>query len=150
MEIEVLPGLEAVRRRPQLYLGELGREDLFDDLILESLCHAIDEAMDSNCHDISIRLETADAILVRYDAGINLELHPKSGKRLVDILLTELRACHNLKKHMKVGSEYCQYGLAVLNALHEVHLDRIQARLKEMNQVLGLKLNVIFSSIAPV
>jgi DNA gyrase/topoisomerase IV subunit B len=117
MEIEILPGLEAVRRRPQLYLGELGRENLFDNLILESFCHAIDEAMDSNCRDISIQLETTGRILVQYDAGINLELHPKSGKRLIDLLLTELHACHNLKKHIEIGSEYCQYGLAVLNAL---------------------------------
>ncbi|MBE7382761.1 MAG: hypothetical protein F6J95_015270 [Leptolyngbya sp. SIO1E4] len=117
MEIEILPGLEAVRRRPQLYVGELKRKDLFDDLILESLCHAIDEAVDSNCHTISIQLEPTGAIFVQYDASISLEIHPKSGKRFADVLLTEISACHNLKKRIEIGSEYCQYGLAVLNTL---------------------------------
>jgi DNA gyrase/topoisomerase IV subunit B len=202
MEIEILSGLETIRRRPQLYLGDLGRENLFDDLILEALCHAIDEAMESNCRDILIQIGAAGVILVQYDAGINLELDSTSGRRLVDILLTELQACHNLKKHLEVGSKYCQYGLAVLNALctkfqvetvwkgecgkqvyiegksdrhfeivpsdrndqtifqfsfdkellgqHDVHLDCIQAKLKEIDQVLELKLNIICSSIVPV
>jgi DNA gyrase/topoisomerase IV subunit B len=201
MEIEILSGLETIRRRPHLYLGDLGRENLFDDLILEALCHAIDEAMESNCHDILIQIRAAGVILVQYDAGINLELNSTSGKRLADILLTELQACHNLKKHLEVGSKYCQYGLAVLNALcakfqvetvwkgecgtqvyiegkadrnfeivpsdhndqtifhfsfdkellgeHDVHLDYIQSKLKEIDQVLRLKLNIICSSIVP-
>jgi DNA gyrase/topoisomerase IV subunit B len=201
MEIEILSGLETIRRRPQLYLGDLGRENLFDDLILEALCHAIDEAMESNCHDILIQIGAAGVILLQYDVGINLEIDSTSGRRLVDILLTELQACHNLKKHLEVGSKYCQYGLAVLNALcaefqvetvskgecgkqvyiegkadkkieivpsdrndqtifhfsfdkellgqHDVHLDCIQAKLNEIDQVLGLNLNIICSSIIP-
>jgi DNA gyrase/topoisomerase IV subunit B len=117
MEIEVLPGLEAIRRRPSLYLGELERENLFDDLILESLCHAVDEAVELSCKHISISLNPAGAIFIQYDAGMPLDLQPESGRPLADILLTELLACHNLKKNIEIGSKYCQYGLAVLNAL---------------------------------
>jgi DNA gyrase/topoisomerase IV subunit B len=117
MEIEVLPGLKAIRRRPHMFLGELEREDLFDDLILEALCHAIDEAIERNCQHISITLKPTGAVFIHYDAGMPLDLQPKSGKPLADILLTELLACHNLKKHIEIGSKYCQYGLAALNAL---------------------------------
>jgi DNA gyrase/topoisomerase IV subunit B len=115
--IQVLQGLEYVRRRPHLYVGELGREELFDDLILEALCHAIDEAVDLNCKQIAIDIKSSGTVLIQYDAGISLDIHPKSGKRTVHVLLTSIGACHNLKKHTEVGSEYCRYGLAVLNAM---------------------------------
>jgi DNA gyrase/topoisomerase IV subunit B len=115
--IQVLQGLEYVRRRPHLYVGELEREELFDDLILEALCHAIDEAVDLNCKQIAIDIKSSGTVLIQYDAGISLDIHPKSGKRTVHVLLTSIGACHNLKKHTEVGSEYCRYGLAVLNAM---------------------------------
>jgi DNA gyrase/topoisomerase IV subunit B len=115
--IQVLQGLEHVRRRPHMYVGELEREELFDDLILEALCHAIDEAADLNCKQIAIDVKSSGTILIQYDAGISLDIHPKSGKRTVHVLLTSIGACHNLKKHIEVGSEYCRYGLAVLNAM---------------------------------
>jgi DNA gyrase/topoisomerase IV subunit B len=47
--IEVLELPDALRRHPNLILGDMEREDLFDDLIFESLCHAIDEAIEGSC-----------------------------------------------------------------------------------------------------
>jgi DNA gyrase/topoisomerase IV subunit B len=116
MEIEVLTWSEALRRRPTQYLGELGREGLLEDLIFEALCHAVDEAINGNCTRIQIRLKTNE-VAVKYDAGLPLDINPKSQKLIADILLTELLACHNLKKHIEIGSKYCHFGLAILNAL---------------------------------
>ncbi len=55
--IVVLEGLDAIRCRASMYLGELERADLFDDLIFEALCHAIDEAIDDRCKHININIE---------------------------------------------------------------------------------------------
>jgi DNA gyrase/topoisomerase IV subunit B len=107
--IVVLEGLDAIRCRATMYLGELEREDLFDDLIFEALCHAIDEAIDDHCKYISIEIDRDSVVTVRYDAGIPLHI--------ANVLLGKLYACHNLKKHIEVGSKYCQLGLAVLNAV---------------------------------
>ncbi len=117
MEIEILSSVEAVRCRPWMWLGELKRENLFEDLILEALCHAIDEALDQRCKHIQISIEPAGTVFLQYDAGIPLTIHSKTGRPDADVFLTELLACHNLKKHIEVGSNYCQYGLAALNAV---------------------------------
>ncbi|MGG6295763.1 hypothetical protein ACQ4M4_15350 [Leptolyngbya sp. AN02str] len=117
MEIEILSSVEAVRRRPVLWLGDLKRENLFEDLIFEALCHALDEALEHRCRHIQISIEPAGEVFLQYDAGIPLTIHPKTGRPAADVFFTELSACHNLKKHIEVGSNYCQYGLAALNAV---------------------------------
>jgi DNA gyrase/topoisomerase IV subunit B len=118
MELIVLEGLDTIRYRPNVYLGELKREDLFDDLIFEALCHAIDESVDNRCRNIQIYIEDlSGAVSIHYDVGISLDINANTGKSLVTLLFTELLACHNLKKNIEVGSKYCQYGLAVLNAV---------------------------------
>jgi DNA gyrase/topoisomerase IV subunit B len=114
--IVVLEGLDAIRCRPTVYLGELERDDLFDELIFESLCHAIDEALDDRCQYINIDINCDSLVSVRYDAGMSLTITPR-GTPTFDVLLTQLLACHNLKKHIEVGSKYCKSGLAVLNAM---------------------------------
>jgi DNA gyrase/topoisomerase IV subunit B len=194
-DIQVLPALESVRRRPRMYVGELERKELFDDLILEALCHAIDEAADLNCKHIAISIESSGSVLIQYDAGLSLDIYPKSGQRPAHVLLTVIGACHNLKKHIEVGSEYCRYGLAVLNAMcsefqvnttyngqsgqqiyqkgsaeqdfsispstasnqtqfcftldeeilgkHEVHIESLQAKMRELEQAFESRLNII-------
>jgi DNA gyrase/topoisomerase IV subunit B len=114
-EINIIEGLEIIRCRPSAYLGDLERGDLFDDLIFEALCHSIDEAIEGNCTKIQITIETAGSILVQYNAGMSLAID--QGKPLAETLLTVLHACHNLKKNIEIGSRYCQFGLAVLNAV---------------------------------
>jgi DNA gyrase/topoisomerase IV subunit B len=100
---------DAILYRPHLHLGDLEREDLFNDFIFEALCHAIDESLDDRCKHINIDVDRSGVVTVRYDAGIPLNI--------ANGLLTSLYACHNLKKHIEVGSNYCQIGLAVLNAV---------------------------------
>jgi DNA gyrase/topoisomerase IV subunit B len=116
--IVVLENSDAIRSRTRMYLGELEREDLFDDLIFEALCHAIDESLDDRCKHINIDIDRESIVSVRYDAGIPLHV--------ANVLLTQLLACHNLKKHIEVGSKYCTSGLAVLNAVcSEFYVDII-------------------------
>jgi len=69
--IEVLHGLEAVRRRPEMYLASLDTANVADGLLFEALCHAFDEALDGACTEIEIVLRGAQAT-IEYDAGLPL------------------------------------------------------------------------------
>ena len=115
-DIVVLEGLDAIRCRASMYLGRLEREDLFDDLIFEALCHAIDEALDDRCKHINIDINRAGIVSIQYNACMSLELK-RNGKPEADSYFSELYACHNLKKHIEVGSKYCRHGLYLLNAV---------------------------------
>jgi DNA gyrase/topoisomerase IV subunit B len=122
-EIVVLEGLDAIRIRPNLYLEGIERADLFDDLIFESLCHAIDEVVDDRCTQINIDVASNGSICVKYDAGMPLKRFA-SGKMQADLMFTVLHACHNLKKHLTIGDKFCKYGLTVVNACcAELHID---------------------------
>lgn len=115
-DIEVLEGLEPIRRRAQMYVGDLSRAELPSDLILASLCHAIDEAMEGNCKHITVTIRDTE-VCTCYDTGMSLKVHPRTGKVAAETLISILLACHNMKKNFEVGSMYCKLGLAVLNAL---------------------------------
>jgi DNA gyrase/topoisomerase IV subunit B len=108
-EIVVLDAIDAIRCHTNLYLGQLERDDLFDDIIFESLCHAIDEAIDNSCKYIKIDIDRIGIVHVKYDASISL--------KVANTFFTTRYACHNLKKHIEVGSKYCQHGLVLLNAI---------------------------------
>ena len=109
--IEVIPGLDAVRVRPQIYLKDI---QVPDELIFQALCHAIDEALDGKCSWIKIEIDR-QLVNVEYNAGISLWITP-SGRSTAEIMMTVLHACHNMKKHLDVGAKYCTLGLAVMNA----------------------------------
>jgi DNA gyrase/topoisomerase IV subunit B len=127
-EIEILSSVEVVRRRPEMWLGDLSQKSLLADLIFEALCHALDEVLDGRCHYIQINIESTGSVCLQYDVGIPLTIYPETGKSLADSIFTEHSACHNLKKHLHimVGSEYCQYSLATLNAVcSEFHVNTV-------------------------
>ena len=112
--IEVLDALEAVRRRPTMYVGELDREGLTIELLRQALCHALDEVADGNCSEIDISILNR-TITVTYNAGLSLEIQALGDTQAVRIL-SHIHACSNLKKHTEVGDKHCTLGIAVLNA----------------------------------
>ncbi len=116
-DIEVLHGLEAVRRRPEMYLASIDAANVADGLLFEALCHAFDEAADARCSQIEIALGGARAT-IEYDAGLPLCL--SGGTISAHVLLATLYACKARKKHLAVGDEVCRTGLAVTNALSAV------------------------------
>lgn len=115
-DIEILTAAQAIRRRVALYL-DLADPDLASRLIMQSLCHAIDEAMDGNCRQVVLRM-AADQVEVRYDAGMSLADDPHDpGRPQALALFQQFMACHSRKKHLEVGAELCEIGLAVLTAV---------------------------------
>jgi len=118
--IEVLTGLEAVRRRPRMYVGDLDAPELPSNLLLEAVCHALDEILDGKCTAVTIDMTGTRSAWVKYDAGMSLDAAwPGGDTPAAEAFLTLHKACHNLKKHIAVGDRYCQFGLAVLNAFSE-------------------------------
>jgi DNA gyrase/topoisomerase IV subunit B len=118
--IEVLTGLEAIRRRPAMYVGSLDAPELPSRLLLEALCHAIDEVIDGGCTTITISLSGEASAWVEYNAGMSLEPSAPGGKvPAAEVFLVHAKGCHNLKKHLAVGDRHCKLGLAVLNAFSE-------------------------------
>lgn len=114
-EITILTGAEVVRRRPGMYF-DLGDGDLAATLVMQALCHAIDDAMDGCCTAIHLQVD-GSCVKVWYDSGMPLEPAPgHPGGTIAEMFLTIHAACHSHKKHIEVGSEFCRIGLAVLNA----------------------------------
>ncbi len=71
-DIKVLSCSEAIRFRPRLYFSTCFDNQSLDHLVLEAICHALDEYLDGNCTNISIRLRNNE-FSVNYDAGMELE-----------------------------------------------------------------------------
>ena len=118
-KIEVLKGLEPVRKRPGMYLdGDLDNSITLNQLVKESICHAVDEYVDGNCTKLKISL-CDDHVCIEYDAGMSLKIHPEEGVCAAEIIMTTLYACRNMKKHLEVGEKYCKIGITILTALTE-------------------------------
>lgn len=112
-EIQVLSTRDAVRKRPALYFEECLTAKSLDKLPLEVLCHALDEFLDGNCRQITIQL-SHNSFTVEYDAGMSLETD-RDGITRAELIMTAIFACQHQKKHLSVGEEFCELGMATIN-----------------------------------
>lgn len=117
-EIQVLSSRDAVRKRPALYFEECLAAKSLDKLPLEVLCHALDEFLDGNCRQITIHL-SHHSFTVEYDAGMPLETD-QDGITSAELIMTVLFACRHQKKHLSVGEEFCELGMATINYVTSV------------------------------
>lgn len=106
---------DSIKRRPQLYFIENFRNQTLDTLPFEVCCHAFDEHLDGHCHKIIITLNK-DGFSIEYNAGISLKNIKPNNLPLAEMIMTEVMACSNLKKHLAVGQEFCTTGMAIVNA----------------------------------
>jgi DNA gyrase subunit B len=115
-EIVVLNGLDAVRKRPTMYVGPLDNPLVPNTLLQEALCCARDEAFAGRCDLATITLHAGIAATVRdHGPGLPLDL-TATGSRVAEDYLTQLHACASAKSHADAKTT-CTLGLAVLNAL---------------------------------